>query len=116
MQADLRLLMADIASVSHHDAQYLTHEHLNSLEGDLRAWECRTGGFAGFITPGDTVPGAHLHIARTVIRRAERQIVALFQDEQAIAALTLTYLNRLSSWVYALTLLVETPSCMTQVA
>jgi cob(I)alamin adenosyltransferase len=111
VQADLRLLMADIATVAgNNGAGYLTERQLSSLEDDLRGWDAQTGGFAGFTTPGNTVPGAHLHLARTVIRRAERKIVALAQAGSAVQQLTLTYLNRLSSWVYALCLLVDSPT------
>ncbi|MHB9131584.1 MAG: cob(I)yrinic acid a,c-diamide adenosyltransferase [Armatimonadota bacterium] len=108
VQAELRLLMGDCATMQHDHvvAQYLTLNHLALLEADLAAWEQLTGGFRGFTTPGETLPGAHLHLARTVIRRAERQIVALSQQDEA-DPLILTYLNRLSSWVYALALLVE---------
>ena len=109
-QADLRLAMADIATVGGKDAAYLTEARVQALEDDLRAWEPCAGGFRGFATPGDTVPGAHLHLARTVIRRAERAIVALAQSEGGVHPLTLTYLNRLSSWVYALCLLAEIPA------
>ena len=105
VQADLRLLMADVATVG--GAQFLTDDHLRALETDLGDWDRQTGGFRGFVSPGDSVPGAHLHLARTVIRRAERAIVALAQRDAAIDALTLTYLNRLSSWVYALSLVLE---------
>ncbi len=106
VQADLRLLMADIAVVSGAPG-FLTPVHLQALEDDLRAWEGDAGGFRGFVAPGETVPGAHLHLARTVIRRAERQIVALAQAEGEAPPLILRYLNRLSSWVYALCLLVD---------
>jgi len=111
VQNALRLVMADIATVaeSDHAIPYLTTAHLQALEDDLTGWDSRTGGFGGFVVPGDSVPGAHLHLARTVIRRAERKIVALSQSGHPVHQLTLSYLNRLSSWVYALCLLVEAP-------
>jgi len=114
VQATLRLVMADIATVTG-DAgtvPYLSTDHLRALEDDLTAWDRRTGGFSGFMVPGDSVPGAHLHLARTVIRRAERTIVALSQSGGGVHQLTLSYLNRLSSWVYALCLLVEAPEAV----
>ena len=106
---DLRLAMADIATMAGGTC-YLTITHLQTLEDDLCAWDALTGGFPGLITPGGTVPGAHLHLARTVIRRAERKIVALAQSGADIHPLMLIYLNRLSSWVYALCLLVDSPT------
>jgi len=111
VQDDLRLLMAEVALASHEQAvvHYLTPEHLAGLETDLASWDKLTGGFAGFTTPGNSLSGAHLHLARTVIRRAERQVVALAQDGAGDSTLVLTYLNRLSSWAYALALVVEMP-------
>jgi len=109
VQAALQIVMADIATVDDHAQPYLTTDHLQALEDDLIAWERLTGGFAGFTVPGESVPGAHLHLARTVIRRAERTIVALSQSGRRVHQLTLSYLNRLSSWAYALCLLVELP-------
>ena len=56
-----------------------------------------------FVRPGDSVPGAALHQARTVARRAERAAVKLFREglleDQAYA-----YINRLSDAIYALAL------------
>lgn len=110
VQAALRLVMADIATVTDNNTPYLTTDHLQALEDDLTAWERQTGGFPGFTLPGESVPGAHLHLARTVIRRAERKIVALSNSGHRVHQLTLSYLNRLSSWAYALCLLVEFPT------
>lgn len=114
VQHHLQLLMADLAQtpcLAHGDG-YLTKEHLACLEDDLTAWEARTGGFCGFTTPGTTLHGAHLHLVRTVIRRAERQVVALSQDGGIDNALILSYLNRLSSWAYALAMLVDAASAI----
>ncbi|HEX2948086.1 MAG TPA: cob(I)yrinic acid a,c-diamide adenosyltransferase [Armatimonadota bacterium] len=108
VQFELSLLMADLATVTKSRSlpQHITSNHLMHLEEDITAWETATGGFAGFTTPGDSLVEAYLHLARTVIRRAERQIVALASEDTTIDALILTYTNRLSSWVFALTLLV----------
>ncbi len=54
-----------------------------------------------FILPGGTPVAAHLHIARTVCRRAEREIVAL-SSTVSIPALTLAFINRLSDLLFAL--------------
>ena len=54
-----------------------------------------------FILPGGTLAAAHLHVARTVCRRAERAVTAL-QQEAAIGDCTLAYVNRLSDWLFTL--------------
>ena len=52
-----------------------------------------------FILPGGSKGGSTLHHARTVCRRAERQIVALSQEVD-IAPLIVTYMNRLSDFLF----------------
>jgi cob(I)alamin adenosyltransferase len=54
-----------------------------------------------FILPGGTPGAAHLHIARTVCRRAERLVVALSRHE-AIGSHTSVYLNRLSDALFVM--------------
>ena len=116
VQADLHLLMADCATVPLHPASgaYLTEEHVRYLEADLACWEAAMDGPRGLMMPGDTVLGAHLHIARTAIRRAERQVVALQQNGGIRGTTVLTYLNRLSSWVYALAVMAESPDALSE--
>ena len=55
---------------------------------------------ANFIHPGGSKAGAHLHVARTVCRRAERLIVALRDEEPEIAAGCVRYVNRLSDALF----------------
>ncbi|HMQ54953.1 MAG TPA: cob(I)yrinic acid a,c-diamide adenosyltransferase [Anaerolineae bacterium] len=57
-----------------------------------------------FILPGDTLSGAYANLARTVIRRAERNVTKLKQAEGLKNEAILPYLNRLSSLLFVLTL------------
>ena len=52
-----------------------------------------------FIVPGGTTKSAQLHHARSVCRRAERSVVALAKHE-AVPAVAVTYLNRLSDLLF----------------
>jgi len=54
-----------------------------------------------FVLPGGTAAAAHLHLARTVIRRAERLISELATRE-TINKLALTYANRVSDHLFVL--------------
>lgn len=54
-----------------------------------------------FIIPGDTSASAALHVARTVVRRAERLTVRLSRDK-AVGEALLTYLNRLSDLFFVM--------------
>lgn len=55
-----------------------------------------------FLVPGGTELSARLDIARTVARRAERRVVLVCEEGTDISEYTKTYLNRLSSVLYAL--------------
>lgn len=52
-----------------------------------------------FVLPGGSALSAHLHLSRTVARRAERLGVGLAQNE-AVNTEALRYLNRLSDWLF----------------
>ena len=56
-----------------------------------------------FIIPGGGETGAYLDIVRTITRRAERHLILLRdKKERIISSDSITYLNRLSSALYAL--------------
>jgi len=59
-----------------------------------------------FILPSGSVPGATLHFARTVCRRAERQVVALSRADD-INPEIICYLNRLSDLLFVLARVVN---------
>lgn len=54
---------------------------------------------SSFILPGASLAGAHLHVCRTVCRRAERQFVRLLKIEQMRPVLE-KYVNRMSDFFY----------------
>jgi cob(I)alamin adenosyltransferase len=56
--------------------------------------------------PSGSLPGATLHFARTVCRRAERQVVTLSKVEEINAEL-IRYLNRLSDLLFVLARVVN---------
>jgi cob(I)alamin adenosyltransferase len=55
-----------------------------------------------FVLPGGTALSAALHVARTVVRRAERLVVELALTETSVNAETMVYLNRLSDLLFVL--------------
>ena len=57
------------------------------------------GPLRNFVLPGGTPGSAHLHLARTVCRRAERRVVTLARDE-AVDPEVVRYLNRLSDVLF----------------
>jgi cob(I)alamin adenosyltransferase len=52
-----------------------------------------------FVLPGGSAAAAHLHVARTVCRRAERSIVKLAEHEK-VGAAAIKYANRLSDFLF----------------
>jgi cob(I)alamin adenosyltransferase len=54
-----------------------------------------------FILPGGSAASAHLHLARTVVRRAER-LVCRLAGEEKVSANSIAYLNRLSDHLFVL--------------
>lgn len=59
-----------------------------------------------FILPGSCKASAHLHLSRTICRRAERRILALAEDVD-ISADLIKYVNRLSDVLYSLARYLE---------
>ena len=59
------------------------------------------GPLDSFVLPGGTAAAAHLHVARTVCRRAERAVVML-ADHEEIGVNVIAYLNRLSDLFFIL--------------
>lgn len=53
-----------------------------------------------FILPGGSALSAHLHLARTVARRAEREAVRLVEAGEAVTPASIRYLNRLSDHLF----------------
>lgn len=109
VQTDLCLLMAECAAIPTEGfiGLFITQTHINQLEDDLTSWEALTSGSNGFVTPGDTVMDAHLHLARTIVRRVERQVIALQHTDGITNRITMAYLNRLSSWIYTLAIITS---------
>ena len=69
------------------------------LEGEIDAMNARLEPLRSFILPGGSALSAHLHMCRTVARRAERLSVELGTVE-SVNPDGVKYLNRLSDWFF----------------
>ncbi len=71
------------------------------LEREIDAMNAELPPLESFVLPGGTPAAAHLHHARTVVRRAERLVVALAEREP-VNPEAIRYLNRLSDHLFVL--------------
>lgn len=62
-----------------------------------------------FIVPGRHPAAAGVDLARSVVRRAERDVVALTRVDETVRPEVLAYLNRLSDWLFVLARAIEGP-------
>lgn len=72
---------------------------VDRLESEIDAMNDRLTPLRSFILPGGTPLAAHLHLCRTVCRRAERLATELAEAEP-VNAQAIKYLNRLSDWFF----------------
>ncbi len=105
IQEDLHRFMAELAGVGAGKSPYagsITPEHVSRLEGWIAEAEAAVELPSAFVVPGDSIPGAFLHHARTVARRAERRVVQLAHQNSLPNNDLIRYLNRLSSLLFLL--------------
>jgi cob(I)alamin adenosyltransferase len=71
------------------------------LESMLDAFNETLPPLKDFILPGGGMPAAHCHLARTICRRAEREVITLSRSED-VRGEAIRYLNRLSDLLFVL--------------
>jgi cob(I)alamin adenosyltransferase len=77
--------------------------YVERLEAEIDEYNAALPKLRSFVLPGGTPASAHLHVARTVVRRAERATwAALEQHGASMTELPATYLNRLSDLLFVL--------------
>jgi len=106
IQNDLFDLGADLCRPDHQkdaEAQYqplrMTSNQVKRLETEIDLMNKNIEPLRSFILPGGSKLAAHLHLCRTVSRRAERLTVELSESE-TVNAHSIQYLNRLSDWFF----------------
>lgn len=77
----------------------ITDDQVARLEAEIDAMNEALEPLRSFILPGGSALAAHLHLCRTVSRRAERLTVELAEAE-AVNPAAVKYLNRLSDWFF----------------
>jgi len=91
-----------------HPPLRVTDEYVERLENYCDTFNERLSPLSSFVLPGGTPAAAQLHVARTVVRRAERSTwAALDTYHGGMNPLTATYLNRLSDLLFILSRLAN---------
>lgn len=105
IQNDLFDLGADLCTPETADPKYpplrVTEAQVARLEREIDAMNAKLAPLDSFILPGGSPVAAHLHLARTVARRAEREIV-LLAATQTVNPAAIRYINRLSDHLFVL--------------
>ena len=105
IQNDLFDLGADLCTPEQESPKYpplrVVQEQVDRLEAEIDAMNSELQPLSSFILPGGSALAAHLHHARTVARRAERDITRLVEIEQ-VNPLAVKYINRLSDHLFVL--------------
>lgn len=99
VQKELWLLMADIASLD--KVANITDEHVTELENIIDRYTDSLVPLDHFLVPGETQSSSFLDVARTVVRRAERNMWRLSETEP-VHETGIRYLNRLSDLCFTL--------------
>lgn len=117
VQHELYLLMGELATPPENYEKIglrMTAEHVRRLEEVEESLKNEVEIPNKFIIPGDTLDGAALDLARTIVRRAERLAVKLLHDGVIQNGEVVRYLNRLSDLIFILARYVEVKSSLAE--
>lgn len=105
IQNELFHLGSDLSFLEEDKAKYpvpqIEPRHVERLEALIDEMTAVVGPLQNFILPGGSLGSAHLHVARTVCRRAERDVITLSREE-AVGPHAIQYLNRLSDALFVM--------------
>ena len=106
-QNDLFDVGADLSTPVVPDPEYpplrVEQDYVDRLEAWCDRYNADLEKLRSFILNGGTPGAAHLHVARTVVRRAERSAWAAYAEHgETMNRVALTYLNRLSDLLFIL--------------
>jgi cob(I)alamin adenosyltransferase len=103
IQNDLFDLGADLAVPQREGAERLRMlaSQVERLEREIDSVNAALAPLTSFVLPGGSPAAAHLHMARTICRRAERMMVELgARPNETVSAAAIQYVNRLSDFLF----------------
>ena len=104
IQNDLFDLGADLCAPESGDKDArlrVSDAQVERLEHEIDRMNAELAPLNSFVLPGGSAASAHLHVARTVARRAEREITRLAEGDRVTPA-AIRYINRLSDHLFVL--------------
>jgi len=108
VQNGLHVVQADFANPDpDEDDPRVSEDRVETLEEHIDAFDEELEPLEHFILPSGSEPGAKIHQARAVCRRAERRAVAFAEAEDGVNETALIYLNRLSDLLFTLARVVN---------
>ena len=107
IQNDLFLVGADLSNPNLNDVKNrVSLDMVEKIEQSIDKFESELPPLTNFILPGGDIAAAQLHYVRTVVRRAETQVVQLSENDE-INSNCIKYLNRLSDLFFVLGRLIN---------
>ncbi len=103
LQNELFNLGAQLAVLPEHrrdNTPVVTEQDIKALEQSIDEMNDSLPMLQSFILPGGGELGSRFHMARSVCRRVERELLTLLESDKAAEPVTLAYLNRLSDWLF----------------
>ncbi len=108
IQRELFVVAAELATAPEHRAKLeggvsrVTSAMVGALEARIDELSERAGLPDGFVVPGGSAEAAHLDVARTIVRRAERRSVAYARTGGLVDSQVVPYLNRLADLLFVM--------------
>ncbi|WP_019413445.1 cob(I)yrinic acid a,c-diamide adenosyltransferase [Paenisporosarcina sp. TG20] len=98
IQTTLFHVGAELATPTGKEVKWkLENDEITKLETWIDEYDAHLPALKNFILPSGHPAGAAIHVARTIVRRAERSAVNIGED---VSPLVLAYLNRLSDFLF----------------
>jgi len=87
--------------------QRIDEPQLNLLTNKIEALKPFCPHLNDFVIPGETLPSAYLHHARTIARRCERRVTKLFESNDIKGTMMLQWFNRLAAYLFWMAIFEE---------
>jgi len=102
VQIKLMKLMSHVSD-NNNENYYFSQNDIDDLENEIDRLSVKMPKLSQFILPGSSVTEAHVQIARTITRKAERYFYSVNkEEEQVLCVIAGEYLNRLSDYMFIL--------------